>query len=277
LPTDASSFRPASRTLPTRGSESAWDCAAHCPVTTADGYDLTEDFFSGDRAMRESGLDAAIPFGPFGGSTKNFASVSLNALLFKYEHDLAFITATLGDTEAAVAWSEAAGQRRERIDNLLWDETAGLYFDFDFINTLHASYRDLTSVCALWSGVATPEQAQRLADKLLSVELRDGLQMNTTDSGAQWVVPFGWAPTNWLAVSGLARYGYTAEARRIALQFTSTVDSNYARNSIIRENYDVKSPAAGHAGITSNNSNVIGFTWTNAVYRKMQQFLASAK
>lgn len=29
----------------------------------------------------------------------------------------------------------------------------------------------------------------------------------------QWCWPDGWAPLNWLVVSGLERYGYAAEAR----------------------------------------------------------------
>ena len=62
-------------------------CAAHCVVTSAEGYALTENFFAGDRAMRESGFDTTFRFGPFSGSTTNFAPVCLNALLFKYERD----------------------------------------------------------------------------------------------------------------------------------------------------------------------------------------------
>ena len=80
----------------------------------------------------------------------------------------------------------------------------------------------------------------------------------------QWDAPFGWAPTHWLAVSGLARYGYTMEAQRIAHEFTSTVASNYARDGTIREKYNVVSSEADVAVATGYKSNVIGFGWTNA-------------
>jgi len=268
---------PISHTAAQHDSESKWDCAAHCPITMADGYALSDDFLSGDRAMRESGFDTTFRFGPFGGSTQNFAPADLNALLFKYEHDLAFITATLGDTNAAVAWSEAAGERRERIDNLMWNESAGLYLDYDFINSRPSTYRYLTAFYALWSGVASPAQAHRLAANLSLFEQPGGLQMSTTTSGVQWDSPFGWAPTNWLAVSGLARYGYTTEAQRIAREFTSTIATNYAHDGTIREKYNVVSPAANVAVREGYKFNVIGFGWTNAVYLKMQQLLADAK
>jgi alpha,alpha-trehalase len=277
LPTEAPTPAPAPHARPTTKAESEWDCATRCPTATADGYALTEDFFSGDRAMRESGFDATFRFGPFGGGTQNFAPIDLNALLFKYEHDLAFITAIIGETDAAVAWSEAAGERREHIDHLLWDESAGLYFDYDFINARTSTYRYLTAYYMLWAGVASPEQAQRLTANLPLFEQPGGLAMSTTTSGVQWDAPFGWAPVNWLAVSGLKRYGYTADAQRIAREFTSTVAANYARDGTIREKYNVVSPEANVAVTTGYKSNVIGFGWTNAVYLKMQQLLAATK
>jgi len=276
LPTESSA--PAAHAQPMHGNESlTWDCAAHCPATTAEGYALTEDFFSGDRTMRESGFDSTFRFGPYGGGTQNFAPIDLNALLFKYEHDLAFITATLGDTDAAVAWSEAAGERREHIDNLLWNESAGLYFDYDFVHAQPSTYRYLTAYYALWSGVASPAQAQRLVANLPLFEQPGGLQMSTTISGVQWDAPFGWAPTNWLVAAGLARYGYTTQARRIAGEFTSTVATNYAHDGTIREKYNVASPEANVTVATGYKSNVIGFGWTNAVYLKMQQLLSLSK
>jgi len=277
LPTEAATSAPTAHTTAQHSGESKWDCGMNCPATMAEGYALTNDFLSGDRAMRESGFDTTFRFGPFGGGTQNFAPICLNTLLFKYEHDLAFITATLGDTEAAVAWSEAAGVRRERIDNLMWDETAGLYFDYDFVNAKPSTYRYLTTYYALWSGVASPEQALRLATNLSLFEQPGGLVMSTTTSGMQWDAPFGWAPTNWLAVSGLARYGYTTEAQRIAREFTSTVATNYANDGAIREKYNVVSPEANVAVSAGYKSNEIGFGWTNAVYFKMQQLLSAAK
>jgi alpha,alpha-trehalase len=284
LPTEASTLSARTQPLPQsqRGKEAAWDCGQHCPATTAEGFALTDDFLSGDRAMRESGFDITFRFGPFGGSTQDLAPVGLNALLFKFEHDLAFITATLGDTEAAVAWSEAAGERRERIDSLLWNESAGLYFDYDFANAKPSTYRYLTAYYALWSGVASPAQAQRLAANLPLFEQPGGLAMSTPlssglASGMQWDYPFGWAPTNWLAVAGLNRYGFTTDAQRIAREFTSAVASNYARDGTIREKYNVVSPQAGVTAAAGYKSNVIGFGWTNAVYLKMQQLLAAQK
>jgi alpha,alpha-trehalase len=275
LPTEAST--PAAHAQPSNSKETAWDCGLHCPATTAEGYSLTDDFFSGDRAMRESGFDSTFRFGPFGGQTQNFAPVDLNALIFKYEHDLAFITAVLGDTEAAVAWSEAAGQRRERIDNLLWDQSAGLYFDYNYSHAKPSTYPYLTAYYALWSGVASQAQADRLDANLKLFEQTGGLQMSTTTSGVQWDAPFGWAPTNWLAVSGLDRYNFGKDAQRISGKFTSTVAAGYARDGTIREKYNVVDPDSGVAVTSGYKTNVVGFGWTNAVYIKMQELFSATK
>jgi alpha,alpha-trehalase len=244
-----------------------------CLQTQADGYELTPSFYAGDRAMRESGFDTSFRFGPFGGSTEDYAPICLNALLYKYERDLAFITATLGDTTAAVTWSSSAGDRLQAINSLLWDENTGLYFDYDLQTQQRSTYPYLTTYYALWAGIASPAQAKRLVAALPLFERPGGLAMSTQITGEQWDAPFGWAPTNWLATIGLARYGYTAEAHRIAREFTSTVAINYAHDSTIREKYNVADASANVAVATGYKANGIGFGWTNAVYVRMMQFL----
>src|ERR1700761_5238254 len=44
---------------------------------------LTSGFYQGDRGTRESGFDVSFRFGPYSGSTQEYAPVCLNSLLFK--------------------------------------------------------------------------------------------------------------------------------------------------------------------------------------------------
>ncbi|MGA8939892.1 MAG: trehalase family glycosidase, partial [Acidobacteriaceae bacterium] len=44
-----------------------------CAQPNAEGYALTPSFYEGDRAMRESGFDTSFRFGPFSGSTQDYA------------------------------------------------------------------------------------------------------------------------------------------------------------------------------------------------------------
>jgi alpha,alpha-trehalase len=287
-PTSALTSQPDTSTLSSRPERSAVErpavrntenalCATHCPAFSADGYELTSAFFTGDRAMRESGFDTTFRFGPFGGSTENYAPVGLNALLFKYERDVAFIYLTFGDIDNAIEWSETAGNRLARIDELLWDDNAGLYFDLDITTDRRSTYNYITAYYALWCGIASPAEAKKLVANLQLFERPGGLQTSTTTTGVQWDAPFGWAPTNYIAVAGLRRYGYTTEARRIATEFTSTIAANYARDGTIREKYNVADPTANVAVSIGYKTNVIGFGWTNAVYIKLQQLLTTTK
>ena len=247
--------------------------AASIPCPQADGYELSPSFYIGDRAMRESGFDTSFRFGPFSGSTQDYAPVCLNALLYRYERNLAFITVTLGDRDSAVAWSLASGDRLHAINSLMWDDTAGLYFDYNLRTRQRSTYNYLTTYYALWSGVASPIKAQRMVAALPLFDRPGGLAMSTTRSGAQWDDPFGWAPTNWLATIGLMRYGYIGAALNVARQFTSTIATNYAHDGTLREKYNVADASANVHIATGYKDNVIGFGWTNGVYTAMMNLL----
>jgi alpha,alpha-trehalase len=252
--------------------KSATDTQPH-----ADGYALTASFYQGDRAMRESGFDTTFRFGPFSGSTQDFAPIDLNALLYKYERDLAFITATLGQPADAITWSTTAGDRLQAINSLLWDPTSGLYFDYNLRTHQRSTYHYLTTYYALWAGIASPAKAARMVAALPLFDHPGGLTMSTFISGEQWDEPFGWAPTNWLATTGLIRYGYIGAALNIARQFTTTIATNYALDGTLREKYNVADSSANVAISAGYKQNVIGFGWTNAVYIGMQQLLRDPK
>jgi alpha,alpha-trehalase len=85
----------------------------------------------------------------------------------------------------------------------------------------------------------------------------------------QWDEPYGWAPTNWLAIAGLASYQFHDDARRLASEFRSTVDRGFAQDGTIREKYNVESANADVHVIAGYKANVIGFGWTNGVYLKL--------
>ena len=97
--------------------------------------------------------------------------------------------------------------------------------------------------------------------------------MSDYDSGTQWDLPFGWAPTNWLAIKGLAQYGFTRDALRLAKKFSQTVLQNFQNDATIREKYNVVSGSANVAIATGYKSNVVGFGWTNGVYLQMRDML----
>lgn len=228
---------------------------------------LTPDYFKGDRAMRASGFDVSFRFGPFSGGTHHYAPVCLNSLLFKAERDLAAMARTLRRPAEATRWDAAAHARAAAMQATMWNPKEGMFFDHDFEKRRMSTYRYATTFYPLWAGVATPEQARQVAAGLEHFEQAHGLAMSDQDTGAQWDRPFGWAPVHLLAVEGLARYGHRKEAARIARKFNAMVRANYERDGTIREKYDVVAGTTQARITVGYAENVVGFGWTNAVYR----------
>ena len=227
---------------------------------------LTRDFYKGDRAMRESGFDISFRFGPFSAETHHYAPVCLNTLLYKTEKDLETISQLLGQKEDAAKWKKRADDRRERITKYLWDGEHGLFVDYDFVTQSRSSYPYVTTFYPLWVGLAAQEQATTLLRKLPVFEQAGGLAQSRYESGAQWDYPYGWAPTNLLAIEGLRRYGFTADADRIAYKFLSTVAENFRRQGTIVEKYNVVTRSAETHISEGYKQNVVGFGWTNGTF-----------
>ena len=229
---------------------------------------LTPLFYKGDRSMRESGFDPSNRFGPFSADIIHYNPVCLNTLLYLMESESSQILEILGRHGDAEMWRERARVRAGRINHLMWDAGLGMYFDYDFEHRVIRKYPFLTTFYPLWAGIAGPAQAARVAANLPLFERAGGLQTSTHQSGDQWDAPFGWAPLEWIAVQGLRRYGYQAEADRIATKFLSLVAREYEKYGVIMEKYDVVRARADigqrlRFGYTTNEA---GFGWTNAVF-----------
>jgi len=248
-----------------------------CERAWAEGYRLSRDFYMGDRAMRESGFDPSFRFGPFDGATHHFAPVCLNSLLYRYERDMAHFAFLLGRPEDAAHWQRIAKARSAAMHRYLWREKEGVFADYDFVHARASSYAYVTSLYPLWAGVATREEAQRVVEKLNLFERAGGLSMSNFNSGLQWDEPFGWAPTNWIAVAGLEAMGFREDARRIARKFNTTVDAGFAQDGTIREKYNVVTGNSNVLVSAGYKSNEVGFGWSNGVYLKMREILAAAK
>ncbi len=244
-----------------------------CARAHVGGHRLSAAFYRGDRAMRESGFDTSFRFGPFSGSTDHFAPVCLNSLLYKYEQDMAHVATLLGRRDEAAVWEKRAAARRDAVNKYLWNAKKGLYDDFDFTTGQQSTYAYITTFYPLWAGLASAEQARAVAGHLSLFEHEGGVAMSENESGVQWDLPFGWAPTNWLAVSGLARYGDVEDAGRVARKFMSTVRQNFEMDGTIREKYNVVSGSANVKVAAGYKSNVVGFGWTNGVYLMMRDLL----
>ena len=111
---------------------------------------------------------------------------------------------------------------RSRFDEAFWvDERGGFY-----ALALDGKKKPVDSRCSnmghlLWSGIVPPERVPQVVDQLLSEELWTGWGIRTMASDAAAFNPISyhngtvWPHDTALAAWGLARHGYTAEARRV--------------------------------------------------------------
>lgn len=243
---------------------------------TLDKFVLTPRFYKGDRSMRESGFDVSFRFGPFGAGTPDFAAVGLNCLLYKSEQDLAWMSAQLGLNEASTEWRQRAATRRQEIDKYLWSSSYGLYYDYDFTSGTRSRYSYATTFYPLWVGLASPEQAKAVFNNLAAFDRPGGIVMSMVNTGAQWDAPYGWAPIQLIAIEGLRRYGYVAEANGISLQFLSMVLDNFLKDGTIREKYDVDTRSSETNIQVGYKMNVVGFGWTNGAFLALYNALPKA-
>ena len=237
---------------------------ARAECEKAKQFKLSADYYKGDRSMRESGFDVSFRFGPFGAATHHYAPVCLNSLLYKTEKDLEQISLWLGHADDEKKWNRRAEERKKLIAHYLWNEEQGLFFDFNFQTKRMSKYRYASTFYPLWAGLATPAQAKAVVSNLKSFERPGGLPMSTEETGAQWDLPYGWGNIEMVAIDGLRRYGYNADADRVSYEFLSTVAENFRRDGNIREKYNVVTRSSEAHVELGYEMNVVGFGWTNA-------------
>lgn len=218
-------------------------------------------------AEAESGWDMTTRFQ---GKCLSHIPIDLNCLLYKYEMDFSKTADLLGDADTASIWRNKAALRAEKVTELLWDDEVGFFFDLDYITLQKSKVWSLASYYALWSGLATNDQARRLSQSLHHFMHKGGLSATKSpgeydsDMPAQWSYPNGWAPLHHITIAGLANYGYSTEAEVVTRAWLGNNLDHYTRNGVFREAYNVIDPTLPpKPGLYPPQ---LGFGWTNAVF-----------
>ncbi len=223
-----------------------------------------------DLAEAESGWDMTPRFQR---KALDYLPIDLNCLLYKYETDFARAAHIFGILSEETKWLISAEKRRTAVNELMWGKLRGFYYDYNFQKKELGNVWSLAGYFALWSGLASDEQAERIAENLGRFEHRGGL---TATGGlflypnlfgstkTQWAYPNGWAPLHYFACEGLGRYGYTADAERIAKKWLVTNLDWFNAHGEFLEKYNVVTPLNKPvSGVYPSQS---GFAWTNSIF-----------
>lgn len=228
-----------------------------------------------DIAETESGWDMTPRFNRH---ALNYLPCDLNALLYKYETDFARTARILKNEKEAKKWDEAAKNRKRTMNELMWDQGRGLFYDYNYVKERRGNVSSLAAYYAMWAGMVDGHQAAALVKALKRFEQKGGLA--TTDSlplgsyvpgtlPTQWAYPNGWAPLHYLVVKALQRYGYNDDAQRVALKWLNCNLQWFNDHNEFIEKYNVVSPEKPPAkGVYPSQT---GFGWTNAVFERLCQ------
>lgn len=241
-----------------------------------DGLSRYYDFnYLHDIAEAESGWDMTPRFNR---KALNYLPVDLNALLYKYEMDFARASRIFDDPVDAVRWERAAQARKKAMNELMWDRSRGLYYDYNYKKERRGNISSLAAYFPMWAGMVTEQQAKQLVKALRRFENKGGLattdalpigQLVTNSMPTQWAYPNGWAPLQLVVIRGLERYGYHDDARRIAMKWLKGNLAWFNENGIFLEKYNVVAPDRPPAkGVYPSQT---GFGWTNAVFERLCQ------
>ena len=133
----------------------------------------------------------------------------------------------LGEKELALALREAAQQLKQRFNEAFWCEDLGTYAIALDGDKRQCAVASSNAGHALWSGIASPEYAARVAERLLAEDFFCGWGIRTISSEEKRYNPMAyhngsvWPHDNALIAEGMARYGLTDKAMEV---FTGMFD-----------------------------------------------------
>lgn len=204
-------------------------------------------------------------------------SIFLNTLMYRELLAMAYISRCLGLEETARQYDKESADLAESIREHCWDPRDGFYYSVD-LNLLPVEKPDIKALnpgdlylhvgqprqydcliqrfsvwsgyMAMWSGVATKEQAAEMVTRHFADSLEyncpAGIRTlspmekmyNTKASGnpSSWQGPV-WINVNYLVFRGLLNYGYEREAREVAEKTVILLGKDFERFGALHEYY----------------------------------------
>jgi len=150
------------------------------------------------------------------------ALVELQGYVFDAKMRMADVFDHLGQPEPAARLRQAAASLRDRFEAAFWCDDLGFYaFGLDPSKQPIRSLASNVGHC-LWSGLPRPDRAERVVRRLVEQDFWSGWGIRTLAASHPAYNPYSyhrgsvWPHDNALIALGFARYGFRAEAARLA-------------------------------------------------------------
>ncbi len=214
----------------------------------------------GGHAVLESVRDSLVPIWDLLGKDDPQApslveALDLSVMGVQEMRSLAAMAAELERKEESASWSGKADELAKRVEEAMWDESTGFYYNVDrdtnaFVTRggLDLRRQEIIGFLPLWAGVASPERAEVLVKKLTDPKKfwrRFGVPTLAADDPGyepqirrccQWNGAV-WLEWNYLVFSGLRRYGYEETARELGERMLDAAATQLSRNHRFWESY----------------------------------------
>jgi glycogen debranching enzyme len=171
--------------------------------------------------------------------------ILFNAILFRADEDLRALAMELGEPMQEI--DDWLPRVQASFDARFWNESAGLYYDFDARSGESIPVNTASTFLPLFGGLCSKEQARRLVEEhLLNLaeyapqgEARHWVTTTaktepTWEARRYWRGPV-WIIMNWFILEGLRRYGYDDLANTIRQDSLDLIET-----SGFREYYDAR-------------------------------------
>jgi putative isomerase len=175
--------------------------------------------------------------------------VDLASYLIRELRAMAVIATHLGNKADAAAFDKHGDQVAKLMNDVLWDEKEGMYFDRNEKTGKRVYVKSATNFMALFAGVPTPERAKRMVQERLlnkdefwlrypvaSYAKTEPDYYQGSHRECNWRGPT-WAPTNYMIFQGLQGYGMHTEARELARRL---FEMAVVQNAALREYYNAE-------------------------------------
>ncbi|GAA1957366.1 MGH1-like glycoside hydrolase domain-containing protein [Microbacterium deminutum] len=177
---------------------------------------------------------------------RSCASIYLNSLLYRELLAYGSLLEDSGRASEANRWRGRAEDLADAVREHLWDERDGTFYSADLAlraideeDWLHSGaprtwsslllrVDNWSSFLALWAGIATAEQAERMRERYLDrrtfradygvrtlSKLEKQYSLRASNNPSNWLGPV-WGVSNYLVFRGLDKYGFADDARELA-------------------------------------------------------------
>ena len=209
--------------------------------------------------------------------SKSSGSIYLNCLMYKELLAMVYLSDQLNLSAIGKEYTSDAKELKAAIQKNCWDERDGFFYSVDLnlrpvtnkldsslgkVFAIHAGYpRDYdcliqrievwSGFLAMWAGIATPEQAERMVNehyinpktfnspsgvRTLS-KMEKMYSVRASANPSNWRGPV-WGISNYMVFKGLIKYGYKSEAKELAEKTIKLFGKDFEKSGALHEYYE---------------------------------------